>query len=385
MKTTFLASSTSTHILTGGNYGTVRLWMIPRSQGNSSINNLNAKCLWSIPAFGSKGEGVCDMMALPTESCSDQITPKSSTTKKPLVLLAGSASSLALLDTNKCTRKAFSTTATPTIAASWDLYQLAAREFSKIDSEAKLPARRWMAVHQFSLLRRESTNGDTLFKISMVAKCGWIFIADLSMPSASASNANNQTNSIKLRMRIVHHTPRIQCFNSLNERLTTLGGMALQFSLPDVPIPSSLSCGNGHALQNMIWLGDVKARKYTMPSKDKYILCEAHGTLLSDVASHSSDEATPNTKLRKPGEGLILAHLDSKFFTAPLVDTQGGSGADQEGLRDTSICARVPLSHGSPLSLAVHPSGEWMAVGYGMNGREAATKPLELVSNRTKI
>ncbi|KAL7538722.1 hypothetical protein ACHAXR_008756 [Thalassiosira sp. AJA248-18] len=399
LKATFFPSSTKsssanihgvTNIITGGNYGTVRLWSISRPQSKqqgspSSISNFNTKCLWSTLVFESKGEGVCDMIVLPSESCNDDRIKPAPPVKKPLVLFAGTASSLALLDTNKCTRKAFSTTVTPTVAASWDLYHLVVREMSKIDSGAKLPARRWMAAHQLSLLCHECTNDVSYFRISIVAKCGFVIIAELSVPSASSISTNQiQTNSIRLRLHIVHHTPRIQCFNSLNERLTTLGGMALQFSLPDVPIPSTIY---RHTSQNdnMIWLGEAKARKYTMPSKDKYIVCEDHGTVSFQTAESTSSERTPSSKkLRDQGEGLILAHLDKLFDTTSAVGPQGGA-PEQERFRNECIGARLPLSHGSPLSLAAHPNGEWMMVGYGMNGRGAATKLLELVCMRKNL
>ena len=88
----------------------------------------------------------------------------------PLVLVAGNGSSLVLLDTNKVTRKAFSTTVTPTITASWDLYQLILCEYTnKVDSEARLPARRWMAAQKMSLLGHGSTSRGVLwYKIALV-------------------------------------------------------------------------------------------------------------------------------------------------------------------------------------------------------------------------
>ena len=94
LKATFLPSSSaakscSTHILTGGNYGTVRLWTIvskpQSSRQQQKSSNLSAKCQWSIPVFGSKGgEGVCDMMVLPSTTPSlnnDQMIQPSSMKK----------------------------------------------------------------------------------------------------------------------------------------------------------------------------------------------------------------------------------------------------------------------------------------------------------------
>ena len=386
LRAIFLPPSTTsaTQILAGGNYGSVRLWSIsspPRQQKHqsTSISNLNAKCQWSVSVFGSNGEGVCDMMTLPSILPASSYAVMKKKQQHPLVLVAGNGSSLVLLDTNKVTRKAFSTTVTPTITASWDLYQLILREYTnKVDSEAKLPARRWMAAQKMSLLGHGSTSRGILwFKIALVAKCGWVFMVEMSLPSSSA--ARTQTSSISLHLNIVHHTPRIQCFSSMNERLTTLGGMALQFSLPDIPVPSS-SLG-GH---NMMWLGDVKAKKYTLPSKDKYILCEEHGTM------SSSQTAQSNSDLRHQGDGLILANFGC-LMEAPssIADRERDNNFGEKKNKkmqspSSSICARLPLTNGSPLSLAVHPSGEWMVVGYGMNGR-VGCKPIELVSMRKRL
>ena len=374
LKAIFLPSGakSSTQILAGGDYGTVRLWTIPTPRKRkTSISNINAKCQWSIAVFGSNngGEGVCDMMTLPSDTIR----------KQPLVLVSGTGSSLALLDTNKITRKAFSTTVTPTLAATWDLYQLALREYAKIDSEAKLPARRWMAAHKLSLLQRGITRGVSWFQIGIVAKCGWVFTAEISLPGETSSQRQAASNStISLRLQIVHHTPRVQCFNSLNERITTLGGMANQFSLPDVPVPSSQLDDNGcGAMQNVIWLSDVKETRYTLPSKDKYVLCEDHGTITSQSIQSG------NTDLRHRGGGLILADVDTLNEEMSLSNCSS-HGRDGQESKISSVYARLPLLHGSPLSLAMHPSSEFLVVGYGMNNAYGC-KPIEVVSLRKKL
>ena len=418
-----------TQILTGGNYGTVRLWNIPKPTQQPrnkppSISSLNAKCMWSIAVFGSNGEGVCDILSLNSEPRDNNKDPSiqpstviSTTaalphTRKPLVLLAGNGSSLALLDTNKITRKAFSTSVTPTIAASWDFYNLALRELSRLDvAGAKLPARRWMAAHRLSLISHERTttnnNNDgggcsmmSWFKIGIVVKCGWIFVAELSVVSSAAggaaggvggTNTSNQsqsnTNTTNLRLQLVYRTPRIQCFSSAEERLATIGGMGLHFSLPDTPIPSSNIQSGMQG--SMVWLGDVRIKRYTLPSKDKYVLSERHGVVSSETSpqrrrSGSGKSLCPE-KLRLPGNGLILANVDRYLRTqsfAAAIAQQGGANAEKMNDSPSILCARLPISRGCPLSLAVHPSGEWMVIGYGMNGRGATTKPLELVCMR---
>jgi hypothetical protein len=337
-----ISSSTSTQILTGGNYGTVSLWTVPQNRPRhraESISKLGAQCIWSIPAFASKDEGVSDMMVLPMGA---RINESSNTYTKPRVLIAGNGSSLTLLDTNKCTRKAFSATITPSVVSSWDLYQCTLRELSTKYPGAKLPARKWIAARKLTLLHHECTLGNSRIRIGIILKCGWILLADLSLPNQSLSS-----NSVNIQIQIVRFTPRIQCFNSSNERLSTLGGMALQFSLPDIPIPSTNITGG------IIWLADVKQKTYTLPSKDKYILGEEHGTFTSQsYQSLKSDTAPPSRILRHPGQGLILARL--------------GTGiVENSELPDSCICARLPMSRGLSLSLAAHPCGEWVVVGHG--------------------
>ena len=229
-----------------------------------------------------------------------------------------------------------------------------------------------MTFHQLNMLEHKCAKGCSWFKIGMVTKCGWAFRAELSVPDQA------QTDSIKLRLHIVHHTPRIQCFSSNDERLHG-GGIALQFSLPDGPVPS---CGHyQHTLSpnNMVWLADVKARRYTMPSKDKFVVSVGAMSLLTN---ESRDDHSSTHKLRQQGDGLILTNFDSFLIESSAVKGDDGS-IDQEW--NESISARLPLSqHGSPLCLAAHPSGEWLVVGYGMNGRGESTKLIELVSMRKR-
>ncbi|KAL3810723.1 hypothetical protein ACHAXA_008496 [Cyclostephanos tholiformis] len=379
-----------TRILAGGTRGTMRMWTIPmlsrRQRTAASFGNLGTpQCAWSFSAFGSGAEGVCDMLALGSNGDNDEKAdrPTMTTTSsspppstKSLVLLAGDESSLVLIDTDRCTRKAFSTTVTPTIVASWDMHQLMSKELSKVDVESRLPARGWMAAHGLRLLRREWTDRDSSFEVGIITSCGWMFVAELKVPHRASTGPvdANLTHAsgpaVIHRLSIVHRTPRIRCFNSSNEPLTTLGGVALQFSLPEIPVPST------SLRQDVIWLGDVKRMKFIMPSKDKYVLSEEHGILSSPKRSASSSGL-----LRYPGDGLLLAHFDGR--TSSLVDAQGEEAGEERMSNETYIHARLPLSSGSPQTLAAHPSGDWMAIGYGGAGRgEATTKQIELVSLR---
>ncbi len=361
--------SGNTQIITGGAFGSVRLWSIPstklvgKRRRRCCISEVNAKCIWSIPVFRSSGDGVSDMLILPVMSplpSSRGPTATSTTaTTKPLVLLSGSSSStLVLLDTKKCTRKAFSTSITPTVAASWNLHQLASRELAKIYAKARLPDRRWISASKMRLmdyLRLTEEGGSWWCKIGLITNAGWVFVAELV--------CNN--NTPRLSIRIVHHTPRIQCFNSLKERLTILGGMALQFSLPNAPVPSS-DCSRMTS-NNIIWLVDVKGKKYTMPSKDKYVLCEDSNSLevLQDEVVSSGTITESSSE-----HGIILVSLDT------------GNHCTDGSLASSNIVARLPLpmKGRAPSALEVHPSGEWMVVGCGKDS--SSPSPLKLIRLR---
>lgn len=379
-------SAITIRILAGGNRGTVRMWTIPtqsrrrRAAGTAaSFEDLGTpQCTWSFLPFGYGAEGVCDMLALGSNDDNGGRVdrPKTTTTTtstascpplsaNSLVLLAGEGSSLVLVDTDRCTRKAFSTTVTPTVVATWDMHQLMSKELSKADPESRLPARTWMAANGLRLLRCERTNHDSSFEVCIIARCGWMFVAELRVPHCAATGP-----AVIHRLDIIHRTPRIRCFNSSNEPLTILGGMALQFSLPEMPVPST------SLRQDAIWLGEVKQRKFTMLSKDKYVLSEKHGASSSPEKSASS-----RGLLRNPGDGLVLARFDKR--TSFLADARKGDAGKKRMGSFECIHARLTLSSGSPLTLAAHPSGDWMVVGYGIYGGGGATmKQIELVSLR---
>ena len=381
----FVGASTTkkkpTHLLTGGSRGTIRLWSIPGIKRGQAMKDVNVRCVWSVDMSDTSGAGCSDILVLPSAN--------KAFSDKPLVLLTGTTGSLVLLDTAKCTRKSFSTTATPTIQSSWDLYNLTARELAKFDNNMNLPARRWMGVNRMSLLGYHCTEGSVSYRLSLVLNCGWVLCANLivssnRIPMNSITEViQNHSYSSSIRLQIVHQTPRIECFNSSNEKVTILGGMALNCSLPDIPIPSTAPI---NSLKQLIWLGDVKPKKYTMPSKDKYVLCEQHGTITSNAAS--SEERDD----RHAGEGLILLDVTSDMNKTMRFGSQGPLPGDnsknQPNVEESGVnrtLVRLPLSRGSPLSLAMHPSGEWIVVGYGLNGKRFGLKTLELVCMRKHL
>lgn len=230
-----------------------------------------------------------------------------------------------------------------------------------------------------SLLGCSCTYGISSYRISLVLNCGWVLTANLTVTQSATStnpislSGEHHNVSAALRVQITHQTPRIQCYNSSGERVKILGGMALNCSLPDIPIPSSMPISS---LKQMIWVGDVKRKKYTMPSKDKFVLCEQHGTITSNAPS------SDNVQLRQQGDGLVLLDVTSDTGLKRISHDDILEDSSQSKSERSEILARLPLVNGTPTSIVMHPTGEWMVVGYGLNGRGAAMKTLELVCMR---
>lgn len=386
MSSSLKKKPTLTQLITAGTRGTVRLWSIPKLKRGQVMRDISARCLWSIDTSES-GEGLSDMLVLPS---ANEVPMDNATNDKPLVILGGNAGALVLLDTSRCTRKSFSTTVTPTKLAAWDLYQLASRELSHLDSNARLPARRWIGVNRMSLLQCNCSRGISSFKISLVLKCGWVLAVSLTLKqslSVDKKFAMEKSDSYNatIRVEIVHRTPRIQVFNSLLEKVEGVGGMGLNCSLPDIPIPATAPINQ---LRQMIWLGSVKSKKYIMPSKDKYILNEQHGPMSSDASPVLDLESDMQGLLRHQGEGLFLldvTNLDenTRLHSIPELGLDSMNNPSQvDPFNNNRTLARLSLPNGAPLSVEMHPAGEWMVIGYGMNGRVAAAQPLELVCMR---
>lgn len=364
-----LPEQKSTQILTGGSRGTVRLWLIPRPKRGQVIEDIRARCVWSVDL--SNTEGCSGLLVLP--SANNNVA-----SEKPLILISGGAGSLTLLNTRKCTRKTFSTTATPKIESKWDLYNMTLRELRRLGNNTNMPARRWMGVNQIGLLDCSCTQGSSSYRISVVLNCGWVLSVYLtvSSPDNLVELSGSHTYNSSIRVQIIHITSRVQCFNSSNEKMTVLGGMALNCSLPDIPIPSSLSI---KSLKQMIWVGDVKQKTYTMPSKDKFVLCEQHGTITTNANS--------NKESRNLGDGLILLdatpELNVSRSSTKSKESPTGDNAHAFEANQKRTLARLPLN-GTPLSIAVHPAGEWMVVSYGLNGRRSEMRSVELVNIRKR-
>jgi hypothetical protein len=376
-KLLFMHSSKSQNmrILTGGSGGGVRMWSIPTSIKHHRSPELNdfspPLCTWLFTPFESGGgSGVCDMLRLrPNDERLDSWPNKMAATTRSHVLLAGGNATLVLLDVDKCTRKAFSTTVTPVVEGVWNLYHMMSRELSRSDKGAKLPPLSWMVIHRLSLLRCDYTDHKySQYAIGIITKCGWMYSAELTISHQTAGQNLDPT----LRLNLVHRTPRIRCYNSLNEPIANLGGMALQFSLPEMPILSTL------LRPDVVWLGEVKEMRYTLPSKDKFVLTSDHGlsTEPRAIASSARD-------LRHLKNGLILARFDNR--SSVLHDLQGVS-EKEAGMRDQACkILRLSLSCGSPSALSAHPGGEWMVIGYCRVASMLATKHIELACLRSTV
>jgi hypothetical protein len=195
-----------------------------------------------------------------------------------------------------------------------------------------------------------------------------MYSAELTISHQTAGQNLDPT----LRLNLVHRTPRIRCYNSLNEPIVNLGGMALQFSLPEMPILSTL------LRPDVVWLGEVKEMRYTLPSKDKFVLTSDHGLSTDPRASESYARDLHHLK-----DGLILTRFDNRSSVSH--DLQGDS-EKEAGIRDQACkILRLSLSGGSPSALSAHPGGEWMVIGYCRVAGMLATKHIEFACLRSTV
>eukprot|EP00957_Ditylum_brightwellii_P108343 8265577-Ditylum_brightwellii.AAC.1 len=98
--------------------------------------------IWNIEPFISSStssyEGVSEMASLCGTSGHDETSG--------LVLIGGNGGSIVLLDVNKCTRKAFSTTLTPTVVRTWNMLRIMQKQRG---ISGALPSKKWLGVKKF--------------------------------------------------------------------------------------------------------------------------------------------------------------------------------------------------------------------------------------------
>lgn len=334
-------------VATGGSYGTLNLWHVP---GTGRKKNRGGTLIWCICPFSaspsSQGEGISELSLLEQGH---------NASKGALLLVGGSMGSLALIDTSKCTRKAFSAKVTPTILWSMNIARQMVKK--RLVRGARMPSIGWLGVKRASVWgQSKSTEVHSelvrpgisipLFpneaRIVVTTNCGWL--VDISL--RGLANPNPPINGLSASIQIIHQTVPMKVLNSNLEEVI-VGENSKTFSLPECSTPSCVTPGHS----SFLWIAQVKRVCKVMPDKDNRVL-SSHGHIRMEAVTTHDDDA------------ILLLDVDQYAE----VENSHLSG---------DVVAQVSVGKGSPQCIATHPSSQWIVVGFGKN-----RKDFMLLSNR---
>ena len=330
-------------LLAGGSRGTLRLWKFPRNIVRSQKKSQTPTLVWSISPFSSSSqlsgdnEGISSICLL--ENC-----------KAGLILVGGTKGSLAIIDMDKLSKKAFSTKLTPTVVWSSNIVRHMARRRLV---NAVLPSNSWMGIKKMALWGDDSSSGGggrisstssrsfstEEARVTIATNCGWALNASIRGLGKSGKTSANQSTEAPatLSLQIAFKTAKTKWLNSDLEEIF-VGENALTFSLPPVPTPMCVLPGQS----SLLAIASVKRNIKVMSNKDKRVLS-------------SLPEAEIERLYRDDGDAILLVELDS-------------ASNEPQG-----VVSRIPIENGTPHVLAVHPGGQWMIVGSSGDGRQALT------------
>uniref|UniRef100_A0A7S1ZQD2 Uncharacterized protein n=1 Tax=Ditylum brightwellii TaxID=49249 RepID=A0A7S1ZQD2_9STRA len=283
-------------------------------------------------------------------------------------MIGGNGGSIVLLDVNKCTRKAFSTTLTPTVVRTWNMLRIMQKQRG---ISGALPSKKWLGVKKFcvwqdawhttfddvndgegdgKLVNKKKQRNAGVVDVTVTCNCGWVL--NIHIEPVSSRSMAHTTQSV-----LVHKTERIQYMNASNERLE-MSSSVFSYCLPDIPTPASQFWSSS----SYFCIGDVKSKKLVLPDKDKRILARPGGEVGTIQGLNSSNnDHEPNA-------------TDAILF----IDRCWAQKDPASANREHGIVANIPLPYGPICSIAVNPSDEWIVVGYGRN---PTGKMLELIRN----
>lgn len=349
-------SSRKVHqLLSGGSYGTVRLWYYPNSrrQKKGQLPTL----AWSLsPFLDTHTEGISEICHL--ENCSFPSSHSNDTSNgSGLILVGGSKGSLAIIDQDRRSKKAFSTKLTPTILWSSNVGRYITRR-RLVDGV--LPSNSWMGIKKIVLWGESSSaekNSPATVRnapseearMTIVTNCGWTLhasIRGLGRTSRKPSDFSGES-TVAFSLQIAHKTAKTMWLNSDLEEIV-VGENASTFSLPLSP-PVCTTLGQS----NLLAIASVKRNVKVMSNKDKRVLS-------------SLPDAEIERLCQDDGDAILL--VDASIDRVAVSEHQGKLGSS-----DSFVVSKIPLGDGTPQALAVHPAGQWMIVGCSDEGREELT------------
>ena len=268
-------------LLAGGARGTLRLWNFPRNMARGQKKGQNPKLVWSISPFSSSSQLSADSEGISSMCHLRDCNGLSNTSREHggLILVGGTKGSLAIIDLDKLSKKAFSTKLTPTVVWSSNIVRHIARR-RLVD--AVLPSNSWMGIKKMTLWDDDSSSGGGRIsspssrsvpaeeaRITIVTNCGWALNASIRGLGRSGKTSSNHSAEAlaTLSLQIAFKTATTKWLNSDLEEIF-VGENALTFSLPPVPTPVCALPGQA----SLLAIASVKRNIKVMSNKDKRVL-----------------------------------------------------------------------------------------------------------------
>ena len=270
-------------LLVGGIDGSLNLW---------TSSHLNCRRVWTIKPFKNSNGSITEIEHLPASHGNQ---------KSGLVVAATSLGYFALIDTDRCSRKSFSSELTPQVLKTWSLSHLGGVR------KHVLPSSSWMRVEKVYIWtdrpKMPTCNSpeEKILSFGVVTSGGWVISLHLEMAKDAVPKAH-----------VLHRSPNIVMCDS-SKSFTYNGD-----STPSVPEFPSVH-GKLDTAASLIVVTKTKTMYQVLPDSNKRVL-------------ESSGNISANSK-EKDGLNIISRRGDSPI-TIPV-----------EG----------KLKH-----LAVHPDNEWM-------------------------
>ena len=334
-------------VMASNTCGTVRLWTLPRFSESEDTRQMQqrVKLKWETSPFSSRRGDTGN--SLETEGVSDMVHLSRGDihVDSELILIGGNKGSVVLLNIKKCTRKAFSTSLTPTVVQCWNIPQII--QDQRLIS-GKIPPRNWMGIKKICVWDKTMKNSITpdnttmaqTLKAVLVSNCGWVF--ELNIDDTGRG----------VRMSIIHKTTRV---NYINSDYMKIQETSDSFSLPPFATPAVEIKGSS----SLLCLTDVKPQHLVLADKkifqNRQIL--SNTSLPTIIHSGENDDIVENV-----GEAIIF------------VDT-----SSESKMKNDCVVSKICVGSVPPRSLIMHPSSGWIILGC------EGTQNIKVLQRKSKI
>jgi len=310
-----------TSLLTGGTNGILTHWEVPNEA-----------------PLKRRGQFICSLNVWKTQSSMQgisEICELSSAAKKEdsgLIFVAGDMGTIAVLDINKCSRKAFSACSEPQVLMLFHL-----TTFRGLRG-CNLPSSKWMGIQRAFIIASQNVNKfDTYSRnttkdakheirakkqvnLGIIIKCGWVMYLEISF------TLKINWGVVSSKIKLLHRGADISFENTEGEEVEMSD---TPVSLPEIPTPAACLHGSSFPL---VCVANVKPLRQVLPHKDKSLIDSTHQRTIPFANQRNS----------------IL-----------IMGMEGNLAGEEIGT--------IVLPNGPAHQLAIHPGNQWIVVSTQSN------------------